>query len=192
LSKKLRVRAEEVAELLRLRGCVLTRDVAAVGFTYRQAEYVLRYLVSNGRAAHVKLGQLALWCYSVNSVVKFVNKLRRALHAALCRVNVKFAGPRKALRIVLSDERASKLFTRYVNLDAVSLSFVNSLLALTYGDPVFYGRRPIYVVICNRKKLPPLRLDGIASTRKPQRFSKKEDVLIEVARRVAGLGHHPS
>jgi hypothetical protein len=161
LSKKLRARAEEVAELLRLRGCVLTRDVVAVGFTYKQAEYVLRYLASNGRAAHVKLGQLALWCYSANSVVKFINRLRRALHAALCSLNVKFAGPRKALKIVLSDERASKLFTRYVKLDAVSLSFVNNLLTLTYGAPAFYRRRPVYVVTC-RKKLPPLRLGASA------------------------------
>jgi len=157
-SKKVRIRAEEVAHLLRVRGCVLTRDVTAVGFSATQAKYVLLYLVSNGRAAHVKLGQLALWCYSVNSVTKFINKLRRALHDALCRANVKFVGPRKALKIVLSDERASKLFTRYVNLDAVSLSFVNSLLALTYGDPAFYKRkRPTYVVACG-KRLPPLRL----------------------------------
>lgn len=168
LSKKLRVRAEEVAELLRLRGCVLTRDVTAVGFTYKQAEYVLRYLASNGRAAHVKLGRLALWCYSTNSAVKFINKLRRALHAALCVLNVRFAGPWKALKIVLSDERASKLFARYVKLDAVSSSFVNNLLALTYGDPLFYRRRPVYVVIC-RKKPPPLRLD--ASTRKTRKTS---------------------
>lgn len=148
---------------MRLRGCVLTRDVVAVGFTYKQAEYVLRYLTSNGRAARVKLGRLVLWCYSTNSVVKFINKLRRALHAVLCSLNVRFAGPRKALKIVLSDERASKLFARYVKLDSVSLSFVNSLLALTYGDPMFYRRRLVYVVIC-RKKLPPLRLEGSAST----------------------------
>ncbi|MFZ8808373.1 MAG: winged-helix domain-containing protein [Pyrobaculum sp.] len=157
-SKKVRTRTEEVAHLLLVRGCVLTRDaVAALGLTRSQVEYVLRQLASNGRAARIMLGQLSVWCYSGNSAAKFINKLRRALHTALCRANVKFVEPRKALKIALSDENASKLFTRYVSLDAVSSSFINSLLALTYGDPVYYKRtKPMYMVTCG-EKLPPLR-----------------------------------
>jgi hypothetical protein len=170
LSKKLRIRAEEVAHMLRVRGCVMVRDVVAMGFTSAQARYTLEYLTSAGRAVRVSINGVAMWCYSGNSAARHIHRLRRALHEALCRAGVRFATPRKALRVLMSDRKTSKIFSRYVGLkpsdtavkDTAVIHLISGLLALAY-DVVFYKRRPVYAVVC-RKKLPPFRLEGGAST----------------------------
>jgi hypothetical protein len=168
LSRKLKIRAEEVVHLLRIRGCVLTRDVVDMGFTWGQAKYTLKHLVSAGRAVHILINGVSIWCYSRNSAVKHLYRLRRALHSALCRAGARFVAPRKALRILLSDEKASGIFSRYIRLsreDTAVKHLISGLLTLTYGNPVYHRKRPVYAVDCSRKKLPPLRLvDGHEDT----------------------------
>jgi antitoxin component of RelBE/YafQ-DinJ toxin-antitoxin module len=177
LSEKLRTRAEVVAERLRL-GCVMIRDVAAMGFSAKQAEYTLRFLASKGRAAYAVIGGVSLWCYSAASVARHVKRLRRTLHEALCVAKVKYASPGRAIKIIAKDKAAARLFTRYVVINArnaTTLKFISGLLKLAYGDPVYYreGMRPVYAVDCRRKRLPPLRLD-VAGRR------RYESVTVEV------------
>jgi hypothetical protein len=159
LSRKLRIRAEELARLLRIRGCVMVRDVVAMGFTSSQAWHTLKHLASAGRAVRVSINGVTMWCYSGNSAVRHILRLRRTLHEALCGAGVRFVRPRKALRVLIRDRKASRIFSRYISLkpDTAVMHLISGLLALTYD--VMYKRRPVYVVIC-RKKLPPLRLDS--------------------------------
>ncbi len=174
LTRKLKIRAAVVAELLRSRGCVLTRDVVAVGFSAKQAEYTLRFLVSEGWAAHVAIGGVSLWCYSAASAFKHVKRLSHLLHEALCRANVKFASPGRAVKIIAQDKAAAKLFSRYVVLsarNATTLKLISGLLSLAYGDVVGLA----YVVDCSRKRLPPLRLHAAAGGRR-----RYEHVTVEV------------
>jgi hypothetical protein len=159
-SRKLKIRAENVAHMLRIRGCVLTRDVVAMGFTWSQAKYTLKYLASVGRAVHIPIDRVSMWCCR-SSALKHLYRLRRTLHAALCAAGVRFVTPRKALKILADNKTAAKIFSRYISLDPKDTAvkfFINGLLALTYGGPVYSGRKPVYVVVCNRKKLPPLHI----------------------------------
>jgi hypothetical protein len=171
-SKKVKIRAEEVAHLLRSRGCILTRDVVALGFSESQAKHVLMYLASQGRAVHVVVGRISVWCYSGGSAKKHINRLRRALHAALCAAKVRFASPKKVFEIIEADKAVAKLFSRYVRLDSkdvATLQLINGFLELTYGKPTFIrnrGRTPVYMVSCGKKKLPPLRID-VSGRRSP-------------------------
>jgi hypothetical protein len=153
LSRKLRIRAEEVAHLLRIRGCVLTRDVVAMGFTPSQARHTLKYLASAGCAAHVNIGGVSMWCYSRHSVARHIHRLRRALHEALCRAYVRYTTPRRAVKILLSDEKARRIFSRYVALspkDTAVKRLVGGLLALTYDVVASSKRRRVYAVDCGR------------------------------------------
>ena len=166
-SRKLRIRSEVVAHLLRVRGCVLTRDVANLGFTEKQAEYTLRHLASDGRAAHLLICGVSLWCYSEESAVRHIRRLMRALHGALCSAGVRYATPKKAVGILLSDKKAGSIFTRYVILDVRNTAtrrLITGLLALAYGGPAYYkaaGNTPVFAAACGKKRLPPLRLDAL-------------------------------
>jgi len=165
ISKKVKIRAEEVAHLLRVRGCILTRDVVALGFSESQAKHVLLHLASQGRVVHAVVGRISVWCYSGGSAKKHISRLRRALHTALCAAKVRFATPKKAFEIIEANKATAKLFSRYVRLDSkdvATVQLINGLLELTYGKPAFIrnrGRTPVYVVSCGKKKLPLLRID---------------------------------
>jgi hypothetical protein len=153
LSRKLRIRIDVVAHILRIRGCVLTRDVVAMGFTPSQARHALKYLASAGRAAHVDIGGVSLWCYSAASAVRHIERLRRALHEALCAARVRYASPGRAVKIIRGNAAAAELFSRYVSLsikDTAALKFVSGLLQLAYGDP--YGTKPVYAVNCGTRR----------------------------------------
>jgi hypothetical protein len=192
-SKKLRIRAEEVVHLLRIRGCILTRDVTAMGFTSSQAKHTLKYLASVGRAVHILLNGVSILCYIIISAEKHLHRLRRALHSALCRAGARFVTPRKALRILLSDEKASGIFSRYIRLsreDTAVKHLISGLLTLTYGNPVYHRKRPVYAVDCNRKKLPPLRLvDGHEDTAAylARRGGRAKDAAMAPPRSMTGL-----
>jgi hypothetical protein len=166
ISNKVRVRVEEVAHLLRIRGCITIRDVMQIGFTHSQAFIALKYLVKTGRAVQVKLGRFtAVWCYSGHSAYKHLSRLRRALHTSIC-ANARdriYVTPSEALRFIMKDRRARKLISRFVDLKpvATTLCFLRGLMDLAYGGPTFIknsGRELVYFVDCQRKRLPPLRL----------------------------------
>ena len=163
-SKKVRIRAEEVAHLLRLRGCVTARAVVELGFSRTQAEDALKYLVSANRAVRVRVGRVVLWCFSRHSAVKHMHRLRRTLHALICASKMKYVSPRGALELITKNKEARKLFSRYINPrpeDTAALHFLAGLLTSMYGEPAFRvgkGRMPIYFADCRRRRLPPLRL----------------------------------
>ena len=161
-SKKVRVRAEEAAHLLRVRGCITTRAVAELGFSYTQAKVALERLAAAGRAVRIEIGGIALWCYSMRSAARHVGRLRRALHALICAAGAKYVSPRDALEIVMRSKEARKLFSRYINPrpgDAAALHFLSGLLASMYGEAalrVKKGTMPLYFADCRRRRLPPL------------------------------------
>ena len=161
-SKKVRVRAEEAAHLLRMRGCITTRAVAELGFSYTQAKAALEHLTAAGRAVRIEIGGVALWCYSMKSALRHVGRLRRALHALICAAGVKYVSPRDALEIIMRSKEVKKLFSRYINPrpgDTAALHFLSGLLASMYGEAalrVNSGRTPLYFADCRRRRLPPL------------------------------------
>ena len=157
ISKKVRMRIEEVAHLLHIHGCITTRAVMELGFSHTQATVALKHLVATGRAVRLKIGGIALWCCSMKSALRHVDELRRALHALICSARVKYVSPSDALELIARSEEASRLFSRYINLrprDATSLKFLNGLLASMYGEAVFRIRRgtmPLYFADCRSK-----------------------------------------
>jgi antitoxin component of RelBE/YafQ-DinJ toxin-antitoxin module len=161
VSKKVKIRAEEAAHKLRVNGCITVRALAEAGFTRTQAEQALRYLASNGRAVRIKIGRVALWCYSMRSAVRHVGRLRRTLHALICAAGAKYVSPRDVFEIVMKNKEARRLFSRYINLrpgDTAALHFLSGLLASMYGETAFRvkkGRTPLYFAVC-RRRLPPL------------------------------------
>ncbi len=162
VSKKVKIRAAEVAYLLRIRGCVTTRAVVELGFTKTQAEAALRYLAASGRAVRVGVGRVAVWCYSEKSAARHMARLRRALHRLICAAKLKYVSPIDVLEIITGDKEARRLFTRYIKLsvkDTAALHFLSGLLTFVYGEPVFMksNRKPVYFAYCGRRRLPPLR-----------------------------------
>lgn len=166
VTKKVKIRTEEVAKLLRSRGCIMTRAVTELGFSDTQAKVALKRLVESGRAVYVKLGRVAVWCNSRRSAIRHIGRLRRALHVLLCEAKVKYVTPKEALELITGNKAARKLFSRYIELrpnNVATLSFLSGLLASAYGSPAFVlnrGREPLYYVDCRRQRLPPLRLFG--------------------------------
>jgi uncharacterized protein (DUF1778 family) len=159
VTKKVETRVEEVAHLLRIRGCVTVRNVMELGLSKTQAEVALRYLTESGRAVRVKLGQqFTLWCYSRRSVVRHLRRLKNVLHSLICDAKMKYVRPGKALELILNDKQARRLFSRYISLktnSAKTLDAVKSLLELNYGKPITYaGGGPVYFVDCQKSPRP--------------------------------------
>jgi hypothetical protein len=157
LSRKVKIRAEEVAKLLRARGCATVRAVMGLGFSNTQADHALKHLAAAGRAVCVYVGDVGMWCYSRRSAVKHLRRLRHLLHGLICAAKLKYVTPKKALMLISGDKAAKRVFGRYIslNLDAGSLQFVNGLLKLTYGEPAVRRRRkPVYFADCGKKPKP--------------------------------------
>ena len=156
ISKKVKIRAEEVARLMRMRGCIAVRHLTELGFSHTQAESALKYLVSTGRAVRIRVGRVSLWCYSRKSAARHVGRLRRALHALICAARVKYVSPRDALEIIMKNKEARRLFSRYINPrpeDTAALHFLAGLLTSMYGEPtlcVNRGRTPLFFADCQR------------------------------------------
>jgi uncharacterized protein YfcZ (UPF0381/DUF406 family) len=162
VSKKVEIRAGEVAHLLRVRGCIATRAVVELGFSRTQAEAALKHLAATGRAVRIKVGRVALWCYSQKSAARHIHRLRRVLHMLICATKARHISPRDALEIIMKNRNATRLFSRYIDPraeDAAALHFLAGLLASMYGKAlrIRKGRVPIYFADCRRKRLPPLR-----------------------------------
>lgn len=161
ISKKVKIRAEEVVRLMRMRGCIAVRHLTELGFSHTQAESALKYLVSTGRAVRIRVGRVSLWCYSRKSAARHVGRLRRALHALICATRVKYVSPRDALEIIMKNKEAKRLFSRYINPrpeDTAALHFLSGLLAFMYGEAALCVNRcrtPLFFVDCQRR-LPPL------------------------------------
>jgi hypothetical protein len=163
VSKKVRIRAEEAARLLRMRGCITTRAVVELGFSHTQARVALGRLAAAGRAVHLEIGGVVLWCNSARSAARHVGRLKKALHALICAAGAKYVSPRDALEIIIKDKETRRLFSRYINPrpgDTAALNFLSGLLASMYGDAAFRvkkGTMPLYFADCWRRRLPPLR-----------------------------------
>jgi hypothetical protein len=160
VSKKVKIRAEEVAHVLRVRGCIMVRALVEAGFTRVQAEQALRYLSSNGRAVHVAVGRIALWCYSRKSAARHLARLRRALHRAVCAAGMKYVSPRDAFEAIVKDKAARRVFARYTELSEKNTALLHLLSGILTSMYVLVrrrkrGRMPIFFACCQRKKLPP-------------------------------------
>jgi metal-responsive CopG/Arc/MetJ family transcriptional regulator len=181
ITKKVKLRTEEVARLLRRHGCITIRAVMELGFSHTQAYVALRRLVESGRAVQANVGGVALWCYSRRSAVKHINRLRKTLHALICAAKMKYVAPKDAFEVIVNDKAARRLFSRYIVLEPNNTAmwhFLGGLLDLMYGGPSLYlntGRKPIYFVDCRRPPLPlrPLR-----------RKKQYRSVLVKVSRRL--------
>jgi len=158
VSKKVKIRSEEVAELLRMRGCVGLRSIVELGFTRTQAAYALEHLAAAGRAVRIYVGDVRMWCYSRRSAVKHLRRLRHLLHGLICAARVKYVTPKKALELVANNKDAKKVFGRYMRVDprdTGTLHFLNGLLKLTYGGPAASRpRKPVYFADCGKKPRP--------------------------------------
>jgi len=158
LSRKVRIRSEEVAKLLRTRGCVTLRGVEELGFTRSQAERALEHLAAAGRAVCVYVGDVRMWCYSNKSAVRHLRRLRHILHGLICAAKMKYVTSKKALELVASNKAVKKVFGRYIRVDPSdtgALQFLNGLLKLMYGEPVVLRRRkPVYFADCGKKPRP--------------------------------------
>jgi hypothetical protein len=99
-----------------------------------------------------------MWCCSRRSAVKHLRRLRHLLHSLICSARVKYAMPKKALKLIASSRDAKEVFGRYIRVDhrdAGSFQFLNGLLKLMYGEPMFLHRRkPVYFADCGKKPRP--------------------------------------
>jgi len=156
-------RAERVAELLAAEGCMSTSALrAALGVGHSSMRYVLTLLLSWGRAAEVVVGKTAIWCRDRAAAEELVRRLRDAVHRLAASNGFRYVTPSKILRAAQMDKEAYALFSRFIplsrfagdRLHPVALSFVDSILASLYGEPVIYApNRHVYFAAQPRQGL---------------------------------------
>jgi hypothetical protein len=144
-------RTEEVRRLLESEGCLtVERARRALGVSRTQASYVLKRLQREGRAVSVSVGRVSLWCRDGGAAVQALEELAAEVRRLLC--GLRFATPRKLLKLVAGDRKASGVFSKYVPLSptvAAAMSFLNAVLQTVLGPPIMYtgnGTTPVYLV----------------------------------------------
>ncbi len=163
ISRKVKIRSDEAYQLIKMRGCITTKDVMELGFTHSQALSALTYLQKNGVIVRVKVGDKAgdmlIWCRSRKTAVKRLRELKHVLHAVICKAGIKYVTIKRALDAIMNDDTAKRLFAQYVTLDIKSPAtrrFINKLLEVMYGGVLYKkgDRTPVYFADCSKSPKP--------------------------------------
>jgi hypothetical protein len=117
--------------------------------THNELFYVLRKLRQEGRVVAVNLGRAAFWCASRAAAEEVLSRLTETLKSLLCGRR-RFATPKEALRLVVENEEARKLFSRHMLLrpNPATAQIIDALMARAFGDPIKTSRGHIYYIRC--------------------------------------------
>ncbi len=144
-------RAEDVRRLLESEECTTVERVrGTLGVSRTQASYVLKKLRDEGRAVSVPLGRVSLWCRDGGAAAQALEELAAEVRRLLC--GLRFATPRRLLKLIAGDRKAGSIFSKYVLLSptvAATMSFLNAVLQTVLGPPIMYtgnGTTPVYLV----------------------------------------------
>jgi len=143
-------REGEAYRLLQSEGCVTVEKVrSALGLSRTQATYVLARLQAKGQAVPVAVGKITLWCRDGETAARALEGLVAETKRLIC--GQRFATPKKLLKLINRDRKASKIFSKYVPLSptvATTMSFLNTLLQTVLGQPAMYMAKgtPVYLV----------------------------------------------
>ena len=174
---KVQERAERVLSLLSREGCASFRGLSmALGVGHTPVRYVMRLLLSRGRAAEVIIGKTAIWCRDREAAVELVERLRETVRRLTA--GFRYATPSRVLHMIAQDREAYALFSRFVSLRPAmyglreyfppqTLAFVDSILSSLYGDPMRYSpHKNVYTVAQPRQGLGGIVIRGEADVEK--------------------------
>lgn len=139
-------------------GCVTTTWVmSTLGLNHARVYYTLRVLKLHGRIVEVVLGKTSLWCRDEETAKRTIDELLSHMRRVLCNNGTRYATPTRVASLLASDRQAFKVFSKYVSFDTtkrtkyrpVTLSFLNALLQMAFGDPmVDSDQKTVYYVTC--------------------------------------------
>lgn len=161
--EKTRRRMEKALELVAREGCVTTPALCrALNVGSSQVKHVMRHLLAEGRVVEAVLGKTALWCRDRAAAEGLIRRLKDVAHRLAASNGFRYVTPSKILRAAQMDKEAYALFSRFIplsrfagdRLHPVALSFVDSILASLYGEPVIYApNRHVYFAAQPRQGL---------------------------------------
>lgn len=149
-------RIEAARGFIKWWGCVTTAALRRkLGLSEMQARYVAYNLLPQGIVQKM-VGATALWCRDSAAAQAHVERLRDVVRRLIVQNGVRYATAAKVLELIMQDNAARLLFSKYISLKkyrrgfpAASIAFISDILTSLYGPPVSYSKRDVYFVAQN-------------------------------------------
>jgi hypothetical protein len=147
-TRKVQERKEAVLKMLS-EGCKTTGQIVkALGLTHSEAYYVLEMLRNWGIIVKGVFGKTAVWCLNNEQFKSMLDELLREIQRIIESHKLKYVYPMRLYKLIVKDNKAFALVSRFVPLGggvAVTLAFLNALLEMLYGPPYFVGEKTVYL-----------------------------------------------
>jgi len=138
-------------------GCKTTSLIQQrLGLSHGQVKALVYMLEKEGHVIKLVFGNIALICLDMDQYQQLLDNMIREVERLVTTNKLKFISPLRLYNLIVKDPQARKFFSNIIPIaykTANTLTFLNHLLKLIYGEPYVKTDEIVYLT-ANRKVSP--------------------------------------